>query len=98
MHESYAYVILERKTKRLRKETGNTNLRSSLDTGRDPKTFFKIAIIRPLKMLFLSPIVFLLSLYMAMVYGYLSPAPLGPNGPCSELGLGSPSLFVLETR
>jgi Major Facilitator Superfamily len=71
MHESYAYVILERKTKRLRKETGNTNLRSALDTGRDPKTFFKIAIIRPLKMLFLSPIVFLLSLYMAMVYGYL---------------------------
>jgi hypothetical protein len=71
MRESYAYVILERRTKRLRKETGNPNLRSALDTGRDPKELFETSIVRPIKMLFLSPIVFLMSLYMATIYGYL---------------------------
>jgi hypothetical protein len=71
MRESYAYVILQRKANRLRKETGNLNLRSALDTGRDPKALFKLSIVRPIKMLFLSPIVFLMSLYMATIYGYL---------------------------
>ncbi|KAF2802402.1 MFS general substrate transporter [Mytilinidion resinicola] len=71
IHESYAYVILKWKTKRLRKETGNQQLRSALHTGNTPGELFKISIVRPLKMLFLSPIVFLMSLYMAIVYGYL---------------------------
>ncbi len=71
MRESYPYVILQRKTSRLRKETGIPHLRSALDTGRDPKELFKLSIVRPIKMLFLSPIVFLISLYMATVYGYL---------------------------
>jgi hypothetical protein len=71
MRESYAPVILQRKTKRLQKETGNPNLRSALDSGKTPRELFKVSIVRPLKMLFLSPIVFLLSLYMATVYGYL---------------------------
>ncbi|KAF2109038.1 major facilitator superfamily domain-containing protein [Lophiotrema nucula] len=71
LRESYAFVILDRKTKRLRKSTGNPNLRSALDTGRNPKQLFQIAIVRPLKMIFLSPIVFLISLYMASVYGYM---------------------------
>ena len=71
MRESYPYVILDRKTKRLRKETGNPNLRSALDTGKTPKQYFEVSIFRPIKMLFLSPIVFLLSLHMAIVYGYL---------------------------
>jgi len=71
MPETYAYTLLQRKTKRLRKETGNPNLRSVLDTDKDPKELFKRSIFRPLKMLFLSPIVFLLSLYMATIYGYM---------------------------
>lgn len=71
LHESYAYTILDRKTKRLRKETGNQNLRSALDTGRSNKGIFKLAIVRPTKMLFFSPIVSLMSLYMAILYGYL---------------------------
>lgn len=70
LRESYAYVILQWKTKRLQKETGNLHLRSALDTGRDPKDLFKFSIVRPIKMLFLSPIVFLISLYMAIVYAY----------------------------
>lgn len=71
MHESYAYVILQRKTNRLRQEAGNPHLRSALDTGKNPKELFKFSIVRPIKMLFLSPIVFVMSLYMATVYGYL---------------------------
>ena len=71
IRESYAPVILQRKTRRLRKETRNPHLQSALDTGRDPKERFKFSIVRPIKMLFLSPIIFLMSLYMATVYGYL---------------------------
>ena len=71
MRETYAYLILQRKTDRLRKETGNLHLRSALDTGKDPKELFRFSIVRPLKMLFLSPIVFMMSLYMATIYGYL---------------------------
>lgn len=71
MRESYAFVILKWKTDRLRRETGNPHLRSALDTGRDPKELFKSSIARPIKMLIYSPIVFLLSLYIAIVYGYL---------------------------
>ncbi|KAH8811286.1 major facilitator superfamily domain-containing protein [Xylogone sp. PMI_703] len=70
MQESYAYTILERKTKRLQKETGNLNLRSVLDSGKDPKKLFKVSIVRSVKMLFLLPIVLLLSLYMAAIYSY----------------------------
>jgi hypothetical protein len=71
MRESYAYVILQKKTNRLRKSTGNPDLRSALDTGRTPQQLFKFSIVRPLKMLIFSPIVFLMSLHMAIVYGYL---------------------------
>jgi MFS family permease len=69
--ESYAPVLLERKAARLRKETGNTSLRSIHDTGRTPKQVFIDAFTRPIKLLFLSPIVFLFSLFAAVSYGYL---------------------------
>jgi MFS family permease len=55
----------------MQKETGNLNLRSALKTEKDQKQLFEISIVRPAKMLFFSPIVLLLSLYMAIVYGYL---------------------------
>ncbi|RMJ21319.1 MFS multidrug transporter [Aspergillus sp. HF37] len=71
MRESYAVTLLDKKTRRLRKETGNPNLRSALDTGRSARQLFMFSILRPTKMLFLSPIVFLLSLHVAVVYGYL---------------------------
>ncbi|KAJ0422949.1 major facilitator superfamily domain-containing protein [Aspergillus carlsbadensis] len=69
--ESYAPVLLERKAARLRKETGNTSLRSIHDTGRTPQQVFVDAFTRPIKLLFLSPIVFLFSLFAAVSYGYL---------------------------
>lgn len=71
LKESYAPVILERKTKKLRKATGNDLLRSKLDAGLTPADYFKRGIIRPFRMLFLSPIVAITSLYMAVTYGYL---------------------------
>lgn len=71
MPESAAYTLLDRKAKRLRKKTGNQQLKSVLDTGRTTKQLFMFSIFRPTKMLFLSPIVFLLSLYIALIYGYL---------------------------
>lgn len=71
MRETYEPTLLERKAKRLRKETGNPNLRSKLDPGIPMREFFIRALIRPTKMLILSPIVLLLSIYMAVIYGYL---------------------------
>lgn len=70
MRESYPFVLLERKTERLRQQTGNMKLRSALDTGKTARELFSFSIFRPLKMLLL-PIVFLLSLYTATVYSYL---------------------------
>lgn len=71
LHESYARTLLEKKTRRLRGETGNSELRSALDTGKSSKDLFRVAIVRPTKMLFLSPRVSGLSLYMAVLYGDL---------------------------
>ncbi|OTA68720.1 bicyclomycin resistance protein [Hypoxylon sp. EC38] len=71
LKESYAPVILEKKAAKLRKETGNSLLRSKLDAGLSPRDYFKRGIIRPFRMLFLSPIVAITSLYMAVTYGYL---------------------------
>lgn len=70
MRESYPFVLLQCKTIRLRRETGNQKLRSALDTGRTTHELFRCTIFRPFKLL-LMPIVFLLSLYTATVYSYL---------------------------
>lgn len=71
MSESYSVRILELKTKRLKKETGNEMLKSKLDSGHTPKRLFERSITLPLRMLIFSPIVILFSFYMAVVYGYL---------------------------
>jgi MFS family permease len=71
MRETNPFVLLERKAKKLRKETGNQNLRSALDTGVTAKQLFKRSITRPLRMLIFSPIILLLSLYVAVAYGIL---------------------------
>jgi hypothetical protein len=74
MRETYAYTVLQRKTTRMQKETGNSLLRSALDTGRTPRQLFKISIVRPIRMLFLSPIIFSMSLVMAAVSLFI-PSP-----------------------
>lgn len=71
MRESYAPVLLEQKSKRLRRQTGNDNIRSRLDTGLQPRQLFTRAILRPTKLLLFSPICQLLSIYLAIAYGCL---------------------------
>ena len=71
MRETYEPVLLERRVEKLRQETGNPNLRSKLDSGLTKKEYFIRSIIRPTKMLFLSPTVLIFSIYMAIIYGYL---------------------------
>ncbi|KAF4991248.1 hypothetical protein FDECE_14096 [Fusarium decemcellulare] len=69
--ETYAPVLLERKTRRLRKETGNERLRSKLDAGLSPADYFKRGILRPFKMLLFSPICIICGLYVGLAYAYL---------------------------
>ncbi|KAL2061645.1 hypothetical protein VTL71DRAFT_7022 [Oculimacula yallundae] len=72
--ETNPQVLIQRKVKRLQKELNRPSLRSCYDSSGTPHTPTQILIngfVRPLKMLFRSPIVFLLSFYMAVVYGLL---------------------------
>jgi len=71
LKETYAPAILEAKARRLRKSTGNMKLRSKLTSSLPPKEVFTRALGRPFKMLFMSPIVLIMSIHMAVVYGYL---------------------------
>jgi MFS family permease len=71
MSETSGIVILERKAKRLRAETGNDKLVSKLDSGLTATELFKFSIVRPVKMLFRSSICAAISLYIAVTYAYL---------------------------
>ncbi|KAI1141898.1 MFS general substrate transporter [Hypoxylon sp. FL0543] len=71
LRETFAPVLLERKTEKLRKETGNPSLHSKLGGRLTPKEQFKLAIIRPMKLLLVTPIVTLMALYVAITYGIL---------------------------
>lgn len=71
LHETYGPRLLQLKAKRLRKETGNANLRSKLDKGTTVASKIRTALIRPSKMLIRSPIALLMALYVSMVYGYM---------------------------
>ncbi|KAL8724530.1 MAG: hypothetical protein Q9166_007907 [cf. Caloplaca sp. 2 TL-2023] len=71
LKETYPPILLERKAQRLRQETGNPALKSILGSDLSPRDRFKLAIVRPMKMLIFSPIVLALSTFMAVVYGYL---------------------------
>ncbi|KAI9735346.1 MAG: hypothetical protein M1818_006541 [Claussenomyces sp. TS43310] len=68
-------VLIHRRTQLLRKELNRPELRSCYDspdsTPRSAGQILRNGMLRPLKMLFLSPIVFFLSLYMSVVYGLL---------------------------
>ncbi|KAJ8132101.1 hypothetical protein O1611_g1522 [Lasiodiplodia mahajangana] len=72
LHETYPVVILERKAARLRKQTGNLALRSKLAPSGDRSAaqHFLRSILRPTKMLIMSPIVLFLALYSGLAYGY----------------------------
>lgn len=71
--ETYAPVLLRRRAEKLSKITGKVyESKLDIDQGKvNLKESFKVALSRPWLLLFREPIVFLLSLYMAIVYGTL---------------------------
>ena len=71
LRETFAPVLLERKARRLISQSGNDKLVSVLHDPTPRKELFKRALVRPLKMLFFSPIVLLLSSYLAVLFGYM---------------------------
>jgi MFS family permease len=69
--ESYAAVLIGRKTTRLQKETGNPLLRSKLDKGLSNAAYIKRSIQRPFKLLIMSPISIICGIYVGIAYAYL---------------------------
>ncbi|KAM0819225.1 putative Major facilitator superfamily (MFS) profile domain-containing protein [Seiridium cardinale] len=65
--------LIDVKTARLKKELGRDDLRSCYDNSQHLSATRTMAngLTRPLKLLFLSPLVFFVSLYIAFVYGVL---------------------------
>lgn len=86
LQETYTPELLKRKKMRLIKETGNTKLHTEFD---DPNRRFskhvKTAMVRPFVLLFTQPIIQVLAIYIAYVYGImylvLATFPLLFNGP-----------------
>ncbi|RWA10595.1 hypothetical protein EKO27_g4499 [Xylaria grammica] len=71
MRETHATVLLQRKTARLIKETGNNKLMPRAASSETPKQVLLRAIVRPAKMIIFSPIVLLLSLYAGVLFGII---------------------------
>ncbi|KAI2641563.1 MFS general substrate transporter [Hypomontagnella submonticulosa] len=69
LRESNATVLLQRKTDRLRTETGNNKLTSKLASELSPRELLTRSIVRPAKMAIFSPITLLLSLYGGVLFG-----------------------------
>ncbi|KIX96362.1 uncharacterized protein Z520_08140 [Fonsecaea multimorphosa CBS 102226] len=70
--ETYTPVLLARRAKKLRKETGDSKFVTERDLDARPLTQqLRIFLVRPLQLLFLEPIVLLISLYMSVLYGLL---------------------------
>lgn len=72
LRETYGPKILRERAKRLRKETGDANYRTEAE--RQNKTLSQVlrtSLIRPFRLLFTQPIVQVLAVYMAYVYGIM---------------------------
>ncbi|KAL1961145.1 hypothetical protein VTO42DRAFT_3090 [Malbranchea cinnamomea] len=72
IQESFAPVVLQRRAKRLRRETQNWALYSALD--KEKPTISGIVtkyLSRPMRMMLSEPILVLVTLYLALVYGIL---------------------------
>ena len=70
LQETWAPKLLEQKTKRLQKETGNMELKSEFDDHQIPLARrLGTALERPFKMITTQPIIQVLALYLAYLYG-----------------------------
>jgi MFS family permease len=68
--ETYGPTILLRRAIRIRLTTGNTSLHTRYE-GRNHKTILLQALIRPFKLLATQPIIQILALFIAYVYGLM---------------------------
>ncbi|TRX87740.1 hypothetical protein FHL15_011365 [Xylaria flabelliformis] len=71
LRETNPKILLDRKTTRLRTATGNSALRSKLTHPRSisPQQVLAGALVRPTKLLIKSPILLVMSLYVAFIFG-----------------------------
>ncbi|KAK7204377.1 major facilitator superfamily protein [Myxozyma melibiosi] len=72
MPETYSKTLLEKKAARLRKETGNMDLRAAHERQSvSHADLLKKSLVRPVILLFTEPIVFLIALYCSLIYAIL---------------------------
>ncbi|KAH7133793.1 fluconazole resistance protein [Dactylonectria macrodidyma] len=69
--KSHPATLLGRKAAKLRKQTGNRNISTALASNESHKATIINALVRPTRLLFLSPVIFTLSLCAAVNYGYI---------------------------
>ena len=69
MRETNANMILAAKAAHLRKETGNPDLWPARVKHVPVRQLLKRALVRPVRILLFSPIVFLIAMYMAITFG-----------------------------
>lgn len=70
LKETYAPVLLAQKAAKLEKSTGQPHRSAIYDPASLPQRVYR-AVQRPLRILFLQPIVFIMAVYMALIYGTL---------------------------
>ncbi|THX18413.1 MFS multidrug transporter [Aureobasidium pullulans] len=72
LRESYGPILLNRKKKRLIQQTGNVKLHTEFDDSeRGTAKTICTALIRPFRLLFTQPIIQLLAVYLAYLYGIM---------------------------
>lgn len=71
MRETHPKVILDRRASRLRIITGNPDLQSKLARTTTPQQVLLQVLVRPIMLLFRSPILLLMSLYVGFIFGVM---------------------------
>lgn len=71
MRETHPNILLERRAARLRRETGNPAIRSKFDKGLKGSQVLFASLVRPTQLLIFSPVVLVMSIYVALVFGLL---------------------------
>ncbi|KAL1968655.1 hypothetical protein VTN77DRAFT_1481 [Rasamsonia byssochlamydoides] len=96
LQETYAPILLKRKAEKLRKETGDSSWHTEFETPeRSIFSVLRTSLVRPFRLLFTQPIIQVLALYMAYMYGlmYLMLASFptlwsSPNRYAESIGIG----------
>ena len=101
LQETYGPHLLNTKVRRMRKETGNLNLQTEFDVAdRRFSSTLKRALVRPFVLLGTRPIIQILALYMAYLYGVYCkrkvPTFMAKYRDCSAAPLLAPSLHSLN--